>query len=431
MPHAALLACLLLAAMPCLAAGEAAPFIDAKAVAERFAGVTPQDVAELRQRRILVISMSMGRNLMTGLALLGKSDPQRNLSAGMKRIDNPGGDLQGMPADVFADTHLVHMIGVRRPAVRRIEQIEQLLRSPPWSLGNAVDVVMIVYVAEVDGKFFPTYRKRIAELRREFPRTRFLHCTTSVIADVPAARNSAGMQAFSEQMRQEYRGKEPVYDLGAILSDDFRNGPVMLPEYSKDSTGVHPDRPAGMLAMGKGFVLALRDALRWDGGAPPAAEAAAPGPAEPAAETLPPGHPEYAAVRAILDRNGLGEVRVEGQIAVRDGHVVELLIQELGVTAIPDEIGALAHLERLHCYGDRELGRPFLRSISPAIARCRELRELLLNDNDLETLPPEIAGLGKVERLALAGNRLRDLPAAAAAWARRLDPRGLADQAGR
>lgn len=430
MRHVPLLISLLaLIALP-LGAGEAAPFIDAKAIKERFATVTAQDMEGLRQRRIFVIGMSMSRNLMTGLALLGKSDPQYQLTAVKKSYDN---DLSKLPAgDLFADAHFVHMIGIRRPAIRRIEQVEQIMRNPPWSQGDKIDLVMAIYVAEVDGKFFPAYRKLMEGLRRDFPKTRILHCTTSVIGATPTARSSKGMQEFSELMRKEYRGKEPIYDLGAILSDDFRNGPVMLPEYFKDSTGVHPDKPAGMLMMAKGFVLAARDTLRWDGGTPPASASAATTaePAAPVAETLPPSHPEYQAVRAILDQNKLGAVQVDGVTVVRGGHVVELLIQESGVATIPDAIGELVHLERLHCYGDRELKPPFLRTVSPAIGKCRALKDLLLQDNDLETLPVELAGLDKLDRLALAGNRLHNLPTVVAAWAKRLDPAGLARQAG-
>ncbi len=255
---------LLLLSVPLVAVGEA-PFIDAKAIKERFSTITPQDMDELRQRRILVISMSMGRNLVSGLQLLGKSEPKYNITGNMIRFDSPGSEMQAIPGDVSADPRLVHMIGVRRPAIRRVEQIEQLLRTDPWLLGNKVDIVMIIYVAEVDGKFFPTYQQRMEALRRDFPKTRFLHCTTSVIADVPGARNSKGMQDFSDQMRAAYRGKELVYDLGAILSDDFRNGPIMLAEYTKDSTGVHPDKAEGMLMMGRGFVLAAprHHALGW------------------------------------------------------------------------------------------------------------------------------------------------------------------------
>ncbi len=405
-----------------------APFVDSKAIKERFETVTAKDVEELRKKRILVISMSMGRNLMTGLTLLGKSEPQYQITEGLRRPEGVGGDLKGMPADIFAEPGLVHMIGVRRPALRRVEQIEQLMRNEPWSMGNKVDIVMIIYVAEVDAKFFPTYRKRMEDLRREFPKTRFLHCTTSVIGDTPAARNSKGMQEFSDLMRKEYRGKEPVYDLGAILSDDFRDGPKMLPEYFKDSTGVHPDKPAGMLMMGKGFVLAARDTLRWDGGTlPPPTTSTVAAPA-PVVETLPPTHPEYLAVRAILDANKLNDAQVADRTLVRDGHVVELLLQESGVTTIPDAIGKLTHLERLHCYGDRNLKLPFLHTISPAIGKCQALKELLINDNDLKSLPDEMASLDKVERLSLAGNRLQNLSPTVEKWGKSRDPDGLARQ---
>jgi hypothetical protein len=229
-------------------------------------------------------------------------------------------------------------------------------------------------------------------------------------------------------MRKEYRGKEPVYDLGAILSDDFRDGPKMLPEYFKDSTGVHPDKPAGMLMMGKGFVLAARDTLRWDGGTlPPPTTSTGEAP-KVLTETLPPTHPEYLAVRAILDANKLNDAQVADRTLVRDGHVVELLLQESGVTTIPDAIGALTHLERLHCYGDRELTLPFLQTISPAIGKCQALKELLINDNDLKSLPDEMANLDKVERLSLAGNRLQNLSPALEKWAKGRDAQGLNKQ---
>jgi hypothetical protein len=435
MPCFRIFCCFLALVCPLLRAQEDAPFIDAKAIKESFSTITAKDMDDLRQRRILVIGMSMSRNLMTGLELLGKSDPQYKLTVVPKSFRKADDDTKvATVSELFSDTRFVHMIGSRRPTIRRIEQIEEILRSEPPSKDNHIDIVMIIYIAEVDGKFFPTYQKRMEDLRREFPMTRFLHCTTSVIGDTPKARNSKGMQDYSDQMRKVYRGKEPIYDLGAILSDDFSNGPVMKPEYFKDSTGVHPDKPEGMLMMGKGFVLAARDTMRWSGGTlpPPATTATPPAattaPAAPADESLPASHPEYIAVRAILDANNLGSVQVGGQTVVRDGHVVELLIQEMGVTKIPDAIGVLTHLEKLHCYGDRKLGLPFLRTISPEIGKCRGLKDLLLNDNDLETLPEEIAGLDKVDRLALAGNRLRDLSPAVSVWAKRLDPEGLAGQ---
>ena len=241
------------------------------------------------------------------------------------------------------------------------------------------------------------------------------------------------MHAFSERLRQAYRGKAPVYDLGAILSQDFRDGQVMVPEYTRDPTGVHPNQVAGELAIAKGLALALRDGLRWRrqtaaGGLVATTPSAKPVAPAAKAETLPAEHPEYQAVRAILDHNGLKAMRVEGQVEVRGGHVVGLFIQEAGVVEIPEAIGKLTVLERLHCYADRTLEHPFLKKISPAIGQCVALRELLINGNDLETFPAELASLKQVETLALADNRLRDLPPAVAEWAQKRDPEGLKRQ---
>lgn len=63
-------------------------------------------------------------------------------------------------------------------------------------------------------------------------------------------------------MRARFKGKVPLYDLGAILSDDFRCGHAYCPEYSKDPAGVHPNLDAGQTIMAKGFLLILRDTFR-------------------------------------------------------------------------------------------------------------------------------------------------------------------------
>jgi leucine-rich repeat protein SHOC2 len=113
---------------------------------------------------------------------------------------------------------------------------------------------------------------------------------------------------------------------------------------------------------------------------------------------------------------------------VRNGHVVELFLQEGGIATIPDDIGTLTRLERLHVYGDRNLPHALLSSISPAIGRCTRLEDLLLNSNELTTLPVEMAKLTRLKTLSLADNRLAGLPPAVEAWAKRFDAKGFAQQ---
>ena len=103
-------------------------------------------------------------------------------------------------------------------------------------------------------------------------------------------------------------------------------------------------------------------------------------------------------------------------------------VNKIVVTEIPDQIGQLTALRKVHLYGDRLLPQPLLKKISPAIGKCTEIEELLLNQNELTTLPAEIANLKKIRNLSIADNRLQNLPPAVIEWAKRFDPKGLIDQ---
>ncbi len=139
-------------------------------------------------------------------------------------------------------------------------------------------------------------------------------------------------------------------------------------------------------------------------------------------------HSDVRAVRAILDANGLLRKTVEGVAVFENGRIVELYLQESGIRELTADIGQLKHLRRLHLYGDRSLGLPLLESIAPEIGRCSELEELLLNSNELTTLPETLMELRKLRRLSIADNRLFQLSPELQVWIERLEPRGLADQ---
>ncbi len=408
---------------------EPAPFVDAKYVRERFDSLTPQDLEEIRGLRILVASKSLGLNLNGGLGALARTD--KAFALRRERFDVEGKGLNSVPADFFKEPGMATILGTRYPLHKRVEEVDELLRRPPWSFGRQVDAVMIVYSA-IKPETFTPYAAILDRLRSDFPNICFIYATAALNAK-GVGRDGANeqMHAFSELLRRNYRGKTPIYDLGAIVSDDFREGRFMVPEFTKDPTGVHPNLPAGEAAMAKGFLLVLRDGVRWQrkNGAAAAQIKGAAVPAAPTEERLAAAHPDYRAVRAILDHNGLRAVKVEGVTQVRGGRVVALHIQEMGIAELPEAIGALTALEILEVYGDRALGKPLLRKISPAIGRCTALRQLTMNNNDLETLPVEIAGLVGIESLSLADNRLKNLPKPVEDWAQKRDPDGLKRQA--
>ena len=145
-----------------------------------------------------------------------------------------------------------------------------MFRQPPHEFGKKADVAIIFYHTSRP-EAFDYYAPKMDALRTDFPKTRFIYVTAG-LSGPQFAKNNEQAQAFSEKIRAWYKGKVPLYDLGAILSDDFRDGPVFCPEYSVDPVGLHPSAPAGEAMMAKGFLLVLAETFRQD---PAAAVAAA------------------------------------------------------------------------------------------------------------------------------------------------------------
>lgn len=426
-PHRACAALLLLACAATLARAQA-PYVDSKAAKERFAEITAADMDLLRSKKILFASRSFGLNLHNGLTSLAQKDKRYAFLVSYERFDvfKAGGDLNVIPADIFKKVNFVHFLATYWPHTQRVDEMDALLRKAPHEFGKQADAVIIYYHTALPAAF-DHYAQKMDALQADFPKVKFIYVTAGFMADSRAKENEAAHE-FSEKVRARYQGKAPLYDLAKILSDDFRVGHAYCPEYSKDPAGVHPNLEAGQEMMAKGFLLILRDAFRQTGGA-------VAGPARPAgsgpavqSEPLNESSIDARAVRAILDANGLKAKTVASVSVVKNGRIVELYLQEGGIAELPDQIGSLTALKVLHLYGDRNLPHPLLKKISPFIARCSELEDLLLNQNDLTTLPAEIARLTKLKSLSLADNRLTDLPPAVRTWAQRFDPKGLEQQ---
>ncbi|WP_176158579.1 leucine-rich repeat-containing protein kinase family protein [Burkholderia multivorans] len=72
-------------------------------------------------------------------------------------------------------------------------------------------------------------------------------------------------------------------------------------------------------------------------------------------------------------------------------------------TAFPDALGACPQLEMIGFKANR------IRTV-PGAALPRMLRWLILTDNAIDALPPEIGDCSRLQKLMLAGNRLQSLP---------------------
>lgn len=410
------------------AEGGEASYVDSKAIKERFGEITEADMEMLRGKKILLVSRSFGLNLFKGLTALAREDKKYDLVSSYQRFDvfKAGGDVSVIPPDALQKSNFVHFLGTYWPHTKRLEEMNRVLNDAPHEFGKSVDAVVVFYHTATPDLFGP-YSAQMEAWRAKYPNVRFIYVTSGFMGPKYSKENEASF-GFGEKVRENLKGKVPVYDMGAILSDDFRAGHVYCPEYSQDPAEVHPNLPAGEAMLAKGFLLVLKEAFAQ---APPSAAAGAPSAAPAAAartETLPANHPDAAAVRAILDANGLKNKSVDGVSVVRDGRIVELFLQEGGVAEVPDSIGTLTALRKLHLYGDRSLPLPLLKKVSPEIGKCTELEELLLNQNDLSTLPVEISRLQKIRNLSIADNHFKDLPPEVVQWARKFDPKGLANQ---
>jgi len=413
---------------------DGAPYVDSKTIKERFSEITEKDMDMLRTKKILFASRSFGLNMYKGLSALAKKDKKYEFLSSYKRYDvfKAGGDLSIIPADAFKETNFVHFMATYYPHTKRVEEMDTLLRKAPHKFGDKVDAVIIFYhTATTDA--FKTYSENMDAWRKDFPKAHFIYVTAGFMGPKYAKDNEKA-HAFSEMVRARYKGKAPLYDMAAILSDDFRAGHFYCPEYSNDPADVHPNLEAGETMLAKGFLLVLRDAFLQK--TPDAVNGKAAVKTEEAktpktvTETLAPDNPDYKAVRKILDANQLTKKKVENVAVVSNGRITELFLQEGGISELPDAIGTLTALKKLHLYGDRTLKYPLLKKISPSIGKCTELEELLLNQNDLSGLPEEIVSLKKIKNLSLGDNRLKGLSPAVLEWVKRYDPKGVEDQKG-
>jgi Leucine-rich repeat (LRR) protein len=401
-------------------------YVDSKAIRERFETVTAEDMEMLRGKKIILVSRSFGMNTFKGLSALAKQDKKYDLVSSYERFNvfQAGGNVGIIPGDILEKKNFVHILGTYYPHTKRLEELDTLLKSSPHEFGGKVDAVIVFYHYAAPA-LFDTYAKQMEAWRAAYPKVRFIYVASGFMGPKYAKNNEESF-AFGEKIRAAFKGKVPLYDMGAILSDDFRAGHVYCPEYSRDPAEVHPNDPAGEAMLAKGFLLVLKEAFAQP--PVPVTGGTAEAVATAKAETLPATHPDAKAVRAILDANGLTKKAVAGVSVVKGGRIVELFLQEGSIAELPDAIGDLTALRKLHVYGDRTLNLPLLKKVSPAIGKCTEIEELLLNQNDLTTLPSEIASLQKLRNLSVAENHLAGLPPEVTAWARKFDPKGLADQ---
>ena len=243
-------------------AGFVPMYVDAKAIKDRFSSITAEDMDMLRRKKILFGSRSFGGNTLNGLKILAQQDKKYDLLSSYQNFDTPKAkdDLGIIPADIFTKVIFVHFYVAGWPLNKRVDQMDELLRKEPHNFGKTVDVVFM-YCEDYQPAAFDYYSQKMDAMRADFPNIKFIYACSGFHGALYDAKNNERAHAFSDEMRERYLGKVPLFDMGKILSDDFRVGHVFCPEYSNDPTGGHPNLPAGETTLAKGFLLMLRDAF--------------------------------------------------------------------------------------------------------------------------------------------------------------------------
>jgi len=214
----------------------------------------PQPALEkLAQRRIYFGHQSVGYNLVDGLQALAQEKP-----LGLKIVEGRSPEALGSPAFAHAKN------GENHDPISKIRDFANTLEA--GGLGQRTDIAFFkfCYVDFVPGtdvdKVFAEYKGTLARLRQAYPKIKFVHFTSplTVVQSGPKAlvkrllgKRLGGAEAnvvrerFNALMRQEYAGREPLFDLAAVESTrpdgqpvTFADGgaryPALASEYASD-----------------------------------------------------------------------------------------------------------------------------------------------------------------------------------------------------
>jgi hypothetical protein len=180
------------------------------------------DLQRLARERIYFAHQSVGANLIQGMEELGA---EAGVRLRFVRVDR----ASDVPAGAFGHTFVPEN---GRP-LEKLDNFRDELKSA------SVDIAMVKFCyvdirADTDVKqLFARYRETIDELRRQHPRTTFVHVTlplTTVQTGLKAfAKRVLGRapygtvenvrrEEYNELLRAAYAGREPLFDLARIES---------------------------------------------------------------------------------------------------------------------------------------------------------------------------------------------------------------------
>lgn len=180
-----------------------------------------EDLKAVAGKKIFFGHQSVGFNILDGInAIYGENGVKLNV-------------VKSKDASVFKGPAFAHsQVGHNDSPESKIEDFGTFMRN---GLGGKADIaffklcyVDIIYSSDVDG-LFRKYKETLGQLKKEYPRTRFVHVTVPLTTSASPIKgfikslmgrhdSNIKRQLFNEKLRKEYSGKEPLFDLAAIES---------------------------------------------------------------------------------------------------------------------------------------------------------------------------------------------------------------------
>lgn len=212
--------------------------------------------AKLAKKKIYFGHQSVGNNILEGVKDLMKENSQINLNI----VETS--DLADFKIGLFAHS----MVGKNEDPRSKIDAFASFMED---GIGSKADIAFFkfcfvdVYSSTDVKKLFEDYKNRMAQLKEKYNNITFVHFTVPLTTtnatwktwikklvrkkDIWEYDHNVARNEFNQLLRNEYNGKESVFDLAKIEStfsngrrSSFRrNGKIhyaLVPEYSDDGS---------------------------------------------------------------------------------------------------------------------------------------------------------------------------------------------------
>jgi hypothetical protein len=188
-------------------------------VPPQFAKATVEDLAG---KSVFFGHQSVGANILEGVRDLERDGAGAGLAV-IRLVD---------PKDMKGPGLFHAPVGENDDPVSKIRSFQRIVEG---GVGEAADIaffkfcyVDIVWKTDVR-RLFEEYRRVMTGLRRQYPRVTFVHVTVPLATTTPWPKaqlkrllgrdeNNINRSKFNDLLREEYRGREPVFDLAKVES---------------------------------------------------------------------------------------------------------------------------------------------------------------------------------------------------------------------